>query len=401
LGCSKTIKKSIMSSIIGQAQAKEFLQRAWQNQRVAHAYLLHGPEGTGKTALAIFAAQSFFCTQRHQRPTQAATISLFGEAPDAAVMPTAKSLDLACGTCSSCRRVADMIHPDVKVLFPRPASASEEERAEVLRSLAADPYRRLQPWENPTILIDDVRSLKRDLAMTSYEGQGMAALILEATRMKAEAANSLLKILEEPPPQTLIVLTAASPEGLLPTIVSRCQPVRFLVLSREQIATALQEEHNVPQDRAAFIALLANGNYRRALELLDEDVDAQRQLAVDFLRMAFRFNKPVEQMDFLNTLVREHDRRSLRQLLEFCMLWIRDGYVMKLLASESQNQPPIINTDQERQLADLVKNLPDFDFAGVIAELEFAMACLDRYVQPWLVLIVLLNRIQQLSRRKT
>jgi hypothetical protein len=98
--------------------------------------------------------------------------------------------------------------------------------------------------------------------------------------------------------------------------------------------------------------------------------------------------------------VREHDRRTLRQLLEFCALWIRDGYILKLLAPSAQATAHIINTDQERQLADLVKNLPDFDFAGVIAELEFAMECLDRYVQPWLVLIVLLNRIQQLSTRK-
>jgi hypothetical protein len=101
-------------------------------------------------------------------------------------------------------------------------------------------------------------------------------------------------------------------------------------------------------------------------------------------------------MDFLNNLVREHDRRGLRQLLEFCTLWIRDGYVLKL-AAPSQEHPPIINADQERMLADLVKNLPHFDFPGVIAELEFAIECLDRYVQPWLVLMVLLHRIHQLS----
>jgi DNA polymerase-3 subunit delta' len=385
-------------SIIAQENAKEFLRRARQNERIAHAYLFHGPNGAGKEALALLAAQSFFCEKLRPQPVQPpATISLFDEPAPPRAHQERENVAWACGSCSACRRVAEMQHPDVRVIFPRAASASEDERAEVLRSLAANPYRRLRPWENPTILIDDVRGLKRDLGMTSYEGHGVAALILEADRMKAEAANALLKILEEPPPQTLMILTATSLDGMLPTIVSRCQPVRLLILAAEQIAAALQEKHNVLPERARFIAKLANGSFRRALELLDDDVDVRRQQAVEFLRMAFRFNKPVEQMDFLNSLVRDSDRRELRQLLEFSMLWIRDGYVLKVMALSPQAAAAIINADQERQLTDLIKNLPDFDFPGVIAELEFAIECLDRYVQPWLVLMVLLHRIQQLS----
>jgi len=382
-------------SIIAQENAQEFLRRARQNERVAHAYLFFGPAGTGKEALGLLAAQSFFCEAGQAKPQPpAATISLFEE-PAPKPSPSAATNDvLACSVCSACRRVAEMNHPDVRVIFPRTAAASEEERTEVLRSLGTNPYRRLRPWENPTMLIDDIRGLKRDLGMTSYEGRGMVALILEADRMKAEAANALLKILEEPPPQTLIILTANSLNSILPTMVSRCQPVRLLILTREQMATALQEKHGVPADRGQFVAKLANGNFRRALDLLDEDVDTRRQQAVEFLRMAFRFNKPVEQMDFLNALARDHDRRELRQLLEFCMLLIRDGYILKSLNSAPA---PIINTDQEKMLADLVKNLPNFDFPGVITELEFAMECLDRYVQPWLVLMVLLQRIYQLS----
>jgi DNA polymerase-3 subunit delta' len=385
-------------SIIAQTSAKEFLRRAKQNARVAHAYLFHGPEGTGKEALALLAAQSFFCEALRPPPApQTATILLFDEPAAQPAAHANENFELACGVCSACRRVAAMTHPDVRIIFPRAASASDDERTEVLRSLAADPYRRARPWENPNILLDDIRALKRDLSMTSYEGHGIVALILEADRMKAEAANALLKILEEPPAQTLLLLTAASLDSILPTIVSRCQPVRLLNLARAQIVAALQDKHGAPVERAQFIAKLANGNFRRALDLLDDDVDARRQKAVEFLRMAFRFNKPVEQMDFLNALVHDHDRRDLRQLLEFCMLWIRDGYVLKALDLSPQAVAAIINTDQERQLSDLIKNLPEFDFPGVVAELEFAIECLDRYVQPWLVLMVLLYRIQQFS----
>jgi DNA polymerase-3 subunit delta' len=381
-------------SIIAQEDAQEFLRRARQNARVAHAYLFHGPQGSGKEALALLTAQSFFCEKQRPQPV---TIALFDEPVTKLTAPNENNSESACGICSACRRIAEMTHPDVRVIFPRTVSASEEERIEVLRSLAANPYRRSKPWENPTILIDDIRMLKRDLGMTSYEGRGTVALILDADRMKAEAANALLKILEEPPPQTLMILTAASLDGILPTIVSRCQPVRLLILTREQIAVVLQEQHHVAAERAQFIAKLANGNFRRALDLLEDDVDSRRQQAVTFLRMAFRFNKPAEQMDFLNTLVRDSDRRDLRQLLEFCTLLIRDGFVLKATGSSASSHSTIINTDQERMLADLVKNLPDFDFPGVVAELEFAIECLDRYVQPWLVLMVLLHRIQQLS----
>ncbi|MCG3119546.1 MAG: hypothetical protein ALAOOOJD_01976 [bacterium] len=389
----------MMIEIIAQESAQEFLRRARQNERVAHAYLFHGPEGAGKEALALLATQSFFCEKWHApiAAPQAATISLFDEPVAQPVAAPMAGTALACGSCSACRRIAEMTHPDVRVIFPRTASAGEDERTEVLRSLASNPYRRLKPWENPTILIDDIRTLKRELGMTSYEGHGIAALILEADRMKAEAANALLKILEEPPAQTLMILTATSLDGILPTIVSRCQPVRLLILTRAQINATLQNKYGVSAERAQFIAKLANGNFRRALDLLDNDVDTRRQQAVAFLRMAFRFNKPVEQMDFLNALVREHDRRELRQLLEFCLLWVRDGYVLKAMSASPLAVAAIINTDQERQLADLIKNLPEFDFPGVIVELEFSIECLDRYVQPWLVLMVLLHRIQQLS----
>jgi DNA polymerase-3 subunit delta' len=181
-------------SIIAQVSAKEFLQRARQNERVAHAYLFHGPQGTGKEALALLAAQSFFCETRRQQLVQPATISLFDAPATKLVAPANDSPDLACGVCSACRRVAEVSHSDVRVIFPRAASASEDERTEVLRSLAANPYRRLRPWENPAILIDDVRVFKRDLGMTSYEGHGVAVLILEADRMKVEVVNALLKI---------------------------------------------------------------------------------------------------------------------------------------------------------------------------------------------------------------
>ena len=372
--------------IIKQSQAREVVQRAMRNQRTAHAYLLHGPEGTGKEALALFLAQNFLCGRRH---AQAPGADLFGE-----VRPP----DSACGECSSCKRIAELSHPDLHVVFPRAASATEQERTEVLRSFAAQPFQRSRPWENASILIDDVRALKRALSVSSYEGHGSVVLLLEANRLKAESANALLKILEEPPAERYFILTSTSLASLLPTIVSRCQAVAVAPLSRVEIADFLQQHHQVESGRATFLATVANGNLRYAHALLEEDLEARRKLAVEYLRMAFKFNKPLEQMEFLQRLVHENDRHELQQLLRFCMLWIRDAYVLKSCGAEPEFEQFVVNTDFREALLELIKNLPQFDFERVLEEIDYAIMCLERYVQPTLVLMVLLHRIRRLAR---
>ena len=367
--------------LIQQSRAKEVVQRAIRHGRMAHAYLLHGPEGSGKEAIALALAQTFLCERRGQT-----------DSGDLFAAPVAH--DWACGACSGCKRIAEMTHPDVHVVIPRAASATEAEITEVLRSLATQPLNRMRPWENSFVLIDDVRELKRTFSTSSYEGRGSVALLFEAQRLKAESANALLKLLEEPPDEKFFILTANSLESLLPTIISRCQPILVSAPRENELEDILRMHHGVEAERAKFVASLANGNLRYALALLEDDLESRRKLAVEYLRMAFKFNKPVEQVEFLNQLVQEHDRHALQQLLQFCAAWLRDAYVLKCSGAEQ----PIVNTDFRTALLELNKNLPQFDFDRVLEEVEYAISCLERYVQPWLVLMVLLQRIRQLSR---
>lgn len=367
--------------LIQQSRAKEVVQRAIRHGRMAHAYLLHGPEGSGKEAIALALAQTFLCERR-------------GKVDASDLFAAPAPCDWACGQCSSCKRVAEQTHPDVHIVIPRAASASEAEITEVLRSLATQPLQRIRPWENSFILIDDVRELKRTFSTSSYEGRGSVALLFEAQRLKAESANALLKLLEEPPEEKFFILTANSLESLLPTIISRCQPILVSAPLQNELEEILRTQHGVEAERAKFVASLANGNVRYALALLEEDLENRRKLAVEYLRMAFKFNKPVEQVEFLNQLVQENDRGALQQLLQFCASWLRDAYVLKCSSAEQ----PIVNTDFRAALLELNKNLPQFDFDRVLEEVEYAITCLERYVQPWLVLMVLLQRIRQLSR---
>jgi DNA polymerase-3 subunit delta' len=354
-----------------QPHAFDFLRRAHRGDRRAHAYLFHGPEGSGKEAAALQWAQTILC-------------EVGGE--------------WACGTCKSCRRIKLFDHPDVYFIFPRTASASDDERREVLTSMSENPFFRSRPWENPQLLIGDIRELKQKLSMTSYEGRGVVIIIAEAERMRDEPANALLKILEEPPKKTYFILTTSATESIVPTIVSRCHPLRFTAIKPGVLTEILVTQAAVENERATFIAALANGSLRRAFDLLDGGKDDLRRQAVDLLRAAFKASRPADQAEFVEKLVKQRDRRELRQMLEFCLLWIRDGVILHAHRENSPIAPAIVNTDMRDSLMALVNNLPNLDYAGIVDELEFAIECLDRYVQPWLVLMVMLQKVRVLAR---
>lgn len=349
----------------------EFLQRAHHSGRRAHAYLFHGPEGSGKEATALHLAQTILCE---------------------------RGGEWACDACKSCRRIKLFDHPDVYFIFPRTAAAPEDERREVLTSVSRNPFFRSRPWENPQLLIGDIRDLKQKLSLTSYEGRGVVIIIAEAEKMRDEAANALLKILEEPPEKTYFMLTTSTIEGILPTIVSRCHPLRFSLVKAGEIKNILSVQAGVEAARAEFIAALANGSLRRAFELLEGDKEELRRQAVDLLRTAFKASRPADQAEFVDMLVKKRDRRELRLMLEFCLLWIRDGMILHAHKDGFEGAPAIVNTDMRESLVALVTNLPDLDFAGVVQELEFAIECLDRYVQPWLVLMVMLQKVRAQAR---
>lgn len=349
----------------------EFLRRAHHAGRRAHAYLFHGPVGSGKVAVAVQLAQTILCE---------------------------RGTEWACGECKSCKRIAHFDHPDFYFIFPRTASATEDERREVLNSVAQNPFCRNRPWENPQLLIGDIRDLKQKLSMTSYEGRGVVIIIVEAEKMRDEPANALLKILEEPPEKTYFILTTSAIDAIVPTIVSRCHPLRFSVIKTSDVKDILATQAGVEPARAEFVAALANGSLRRAFELLESDKDELRRQAVDLLRAAFKASRPADQAEFIEKLVKEKDRGELRQMLEFCLLWIRDGMILHASKEQTESAPAIVNADMRESLTALVTNLPDLDYSGVIDELEFAIECLDRYVQPWLVLMVMLQKIRTHAR---
>src|SRR5436309_5424382 len=223
--------------IIGHEHAINTLRRALVTERVRHAYLFTGPEHIGKALLARRFAQTLLCTG----------------GPDPRIAP-----QNPCNVCLSCRKVMHNNHPDVHYIA--------------------------RPPDKQFILIDQVRALQSDSARKTLEGRRNVFIIQGAHEMNLQAANCLLKTLEEPEPDVVLLLTAPDPGLLLPTILSRVQQVPMHLLTSLQIKTALEERWQVEPEEAALIAALAAGRMGWAVQAVeDEEMLAERKEQLDTL----------------------------------------------------------------------------------------------------------------------
>lgn len=202
--------------LLGQEAATSLLERSMARDRLSQAYLLVGPAGVGKTALATALAAALNCQGAHP----------------------------PCRSCPQCRRVLGGLHADVMVLT-------------------------LQPPERE-LGIQRIRDLQRSLSLQPFEGRCRVAIIREAERLSHEAANALLKTLEEPPPEVVLALTTAAEEEVLPTIRSRCQRLPLHPVPRAELLRFLQEDRGVPAPAAERLAAYSQGCPGRALRALAE-----------------------------------------------------------------------------------------------------------------------------------
>ena len=211
------------ADILGHDRIIEVLRRSLRNGKTAHSYLFEGVPGSGRKKTALQLIQALFCT----------------------MLP-----DDACGVCSSCRKIDGGNHPDIHLISPLP--------------------------DKRDISIDQLRELQHELSLRPYEAPRKACLIDPAERMSINAANSLLKTLEEPPGTALIILLTENAGMLLSTVRSRCQTIRFAPLSPEHVLTLLERSGMSP-DAAALIAPMSGGSLQRALELDNEALTTRRE----------------------------------------------------------------------------------------------------------------------------
>ncbi|MCD4828056.1 MAG: DNA polymerase III subunit delta' [Candidatus Cloacimonetes bacterium] len=298
----------MFTRIRGQQRAVELLQRALRDDRTAHSYLFHGPQGVGKVTAALALGMAHNCL--------------------------APKLRRPCGECNSCRKFITFNHPDLLYIFPTPNLSITPER-EIKDKALAEQYeaylenRRKHPWREflftsrTGIRLDMIRMLQHHVIRTPLEGRFKVYIIEDAETMGRQAANAFLKTLEEPPADTRIILTTTRPHLLLQTILSRCQKVPFQPLTRQIIETELIENRSLENIEAKTYARIAGGNMEKALRLVEEGHIEARQLAIEFVEILIA----QDDNEFLDFLERSHQGKVhavYDELLTYLAVWLAD-----------------------------------------------------------------------------
>lgn len=266
---------------------------------------------------------------------------------------------------------------------------------EELKRKAKDPFHRIRMERANEIKVNSVREVRRQAALTSYDVGRKVFIFLDAEKMNEESANALLKTLEEPTPNTLFILIATRQEALPPTIVSRCQIIRFDPLGEDDIITALVDRYQIPHQNAAEAARRANGSFIRALQWIDPEAAKRKEIALNFLRtVLIKSRKEINEWIFNPNLRiregaavsednqdREYKRRDYTEMFLFLQQWFRDAMRMRegIVGSEDISDRESIDRFN--------KNFPNWEYTSTVEVLEKSISLVDKNVYIPLILI--------------
>lgn len=277
-------------SIIDQERPIRILATLLHHGALPHALLFTGIEGLGKEAVAVALAMACNCLKKNSGKKQ--NIEDAWGVEGHRRNDSISSVE-ACGTCKACRKIESGNHPDI--IHIKPAG--------------------------PIIKIAQVRALIYALAMKPYEASTRVVIIRDAQTMNPAAGNALLKMLEEPPERTVLILIATQAMDLLPTIVSRCQHIRFNPISAKKLENLLVEAHGLDPADAVAISAMANGSFSRAKAMIDGNWVCRRNWILEEMKLLS--SRPIGHiLAFAERLAK--DKETIPEALEVIKSWFRD-----------------------------------------------------------------------------
>ena len=369
----------LWSSVINQERVVSTLKSAIGSDRVAHAYLFHGPDGTGKKAVAFAFARALQCTNR-----------------------TGAEM---CSACNACSKASRLIHPDIHVVLPYPGDQKVEEVILRRDLLAEDPYAPVdfvhapngigaEQSTNKQVLVKRERiddELLRPMSFKPVEGRYKIAVLPDVDLLNKFGSNAILKLLEEPPEQTVFILMTTRIDRLLPTIISRCQQVRFGLLEPLAIVDALRKRFEADDEQLESIARMADGSMTRAIQIAaNQELLGLRLVSIDFIR--YCYVRDADKLYQLIQLLTSGGREAVKSGLSAMLSWLRDLVLLRASADLDR----IVNSDQRLPTIKFLNNLPHADLKGMVEVVEEAVRLTERNVNTTILFIALSDALHDL-----
>lgn len=301
--------------IIGNQSAKDYLRRIIDADKIPHAILLYGAPGNAKLSLARAAAQYIHCTNR-----------IDGE---------------PCGQCPSCRQHQSFNHADTFFSFPivkDKARISDDFYPQWKSFLASNQVESFENWikemkagdKQPAIFVTESESILKKMSYASYSSKYKVLIMWLPEKMNEECANKLLKLLEEPFPDSLFILVSENPKAILPTILSRLQRIELKKLSTDEVAKYLIQKYNLDSQDAYAVAAPADGNILLAEENLSLDGETKDffQQFVSLMRLAYA--RDLKSLRKWSEEICSYKREKERRFLKYMARMIRENYIYNL-----------------------------------------------------------------------
>jgi DNA polymerase-3 subunit delta' len=379
------------SDIIGQEHLKIHLTKSADLGRIPHAQLFIGPEGSGTLATALAYAQYILCKNFNSENS---------------------------GGNESCNlKFSHFTHPDLHFIYPTvttPEVKTKPKSIDFITDwrlfLKQNPYGSLFDWLNfleagnkqGEIRVDDAQEILRLLSLKSYEGGYKIAIIWMADKMNIAASNKLLKLLEEPTDKTLFILIAENKEDIIQTILSRCQVLHFNGLNEAQIAEKLITAYNIDQREAKKIAHQAQGNYNKALKLINEngEDDAFEEWFVEWVRAAFRAKGNASAISDLiswSEKIAGIGRESQKKFLNYCIEMFRQALLINYQTTSLVYMEPKVAKFKLENFAPFVNGN---NIEAIFIELSDAIYHIERNGNPKIILTDLSIKLTRLIHKK-
>ena len=354
--------------VIGQEEAKQRLIREAKEGKIAHARLFCGPEGIGKLPLAIAFARYLSCNNPGEKD--------------------------ACGVCPSCVKFNKLAHPDLHFVFPvikkkAKDTVSDDFISEWRELISHTPYFNLNIWleemgaenQQAQIYVKESDEIIRKLSLKSSQGGYKIMIIWLPEKMNVECSNKLLKLLEEPPSQTIFLLISEEPDMLLTTILSRTQRFTLYGIKEECIMERLQNQYGLQEKDANSIAHQSEGNFLKALESihLSEENKLFFDLFVNLMRLSYQ--RKIREMKQWSETLAAMGREKQKHFLSYCQRLVRENFIYNF-----QNPSIIFMNEEEQNFSKrFAPYINEKNVMGIMDELSEAQRHIEQNVNARMV----------------